>query len=309
MPRRRSVLAAAALPLLRPARAEARWPRALEDGLGRRVEVAAPPRRIVSIFASNVEMLAALGLADRIVGIEAFTRFPPEVAGKPLIGGRLGFSVEAIARLDPDLVVMTPARQAAHALGEPLARLGIPMLVVTHRDVPQVFGNIALLARATGTEEAAEALLAGLGARLDAVAARTAGLPRPRVFLETSAAGRGAFGTARPGSYTHDALLRAGGEPALRDLDPAGPAQVSAEAILRADPEIYLLAGRPDQAAEVAGRPGFAGLAAVRGGRVHAVPRAELLIPGPRVVAGVERLARLLRPAAFAPALAAAPGR
>ncbi len=304
---RRGFLAAAALLLLRPARparAARPWPRALEDGLGRRVEIAAPPRRIVSIFASNAEMLAALGLADRIVGIEAYTRFPPEVAGKPVVGGRLGFSAEAIACLDPDLVVMTPARQAAHALGEPLARLGIPMLVVTHRDLPQVFGNIALLGRATGEEDAADALLGGLRGRLDAVATCIAGLPPPRVFLETGATGRGAFGTARPGSYTHDILLRAGGTPALDEMHPSGPAQVSAEAILRADPEVYLLAGRPDQAAEVPGRPGFAGIAAARAGRVHPVPRAELLIPGPRVVAGVERLARLLHPAAFAPALA-----
>lgn len=298
--RRRALLFSLAPPLLaRPGSAAASWPRRLTDGLGNVVEIAAPPRRIVAIFASNVEMLAALGLTDRIVGIEALTRFPPEVVGKPLVGGRLGFSAEAIARLDPDLVVMTPARQAAHALGGPLARLGVPMLVVTHRDLMQVFGNIALLGAATGAEDAAATLIADLRRRLDAVAARVAGRPAPRVFLETSAVGRGAFGTARPGSYTFDILRRAGGAPSLAALSPTGPAQVSAEAILRADPEVYLLAGRPDQAAEVPARPGFAGLAAVRAGRLHAVPRAELLIPGPRVVAGAERVARLLHPGAF----------
>ena len=63
----------------------------------------------MTIFASNTEMVAALGLADRIVGIEAYTRYPPEVSNKPLVGGRLGFSVDAIVGARPDLVVVTPA--------------------------------------------------------------------------------------------------------------------------------------------------------------------------------------------------------
>ncbi|WP_424813236.1 ABC transporter substrate-binding protein [Roseococcus sp. YIM B11640] len=296
--RRRAFLAAPLALAAGSARAEG-WPRAVEDGLGRRVEIASPPQRIVAIFASNVEMLASLGLVPRIVGIEAYTRFPPEVARLPLVGGRLGFSVEAVARLSPDLVVMTPARQAAHLLTEPLARIGIPSLVVTHASLARIFANIEMLGRATGTEDRAARLLTGLPARLDAVAARIAGRPPVRVFLETSSAGRGAYGTARPGTYTMDILLRAGGVAALPPLPEAGPAQVSGEAILRADPEVYLVAGRPDQAAEVQRRPGFDGVAAIREGRVRVVSRAELLIPGPRAVDGVESVARILHPDAF----------
>ena len=294
---RRALLAAPAFATT--ARAEG-WPRAVTDGLGRRVEIAAPPRRIAAIFASNVEMLAGLGLVDRIAAIEAYTRFPPEVVGKPLVGGRLGFSAEAIARLGCDLAVMTPARGAAHLLTEPLARAGIPTIVVIHRDLPGVFDNIALLGRATGAEMVAEALAAGLRARLAALADRLRGRPPVPVFLETSSNGRGAFGTARPRTYTHDILLRAGGAPVFPGLPDSAPAQVSGEAILRADPAAYLLAGRPDQAAEVAGRPGFPGLRAVRDGRVHPVSRALLLIPGPRVVEGAEQVARLLHPDSFA---------
>ncbi|MBS7813716.1 ABC transporter substrate-binding protein [Roseococcus pinisoli] len=296
--RRRILLAAPFLPLAGAARAEG-WPRLLEDGLGRGVAIPAPPRRIVGIFASNVEMLASLGLVPRLVGIEAYTRFPPEVVNLPKVGGRLGFSAEAIARLEPDLVVMTPARQAAHLLIEPLSRLGIPCLVVLHSDLPRIFANIDLLARATDTEERAAELLRGLPARLAAVSARLAGRPPVRVFLETSSTGRGAYGTPRPDTYTMDILIRAGGIPALPPLPAAGPAQVSGEAILRADPDVYLVAGRPDQAAEVARRPGFDGIAAVRQARVHVVSRAELLIPGPRAVNGVESVARILHPEAF----------
>jgi iron complex transport system substrate-binding protein len=76
-------------------------PIAVRDAFDRTVTVPAPPQRIVTIFASNTEMVAALGLADRIVGIEAYTRYPPEVSNKPLVGGRLGFSVDAIVSARP----------------------------------------------------------------------------------------------------------------------------------------------------------------------------------------------------------------
>lgn len=258
--------------------------------MGRRVTIARAPRRIVAIFASNTEMLAAIGALDRVVGVEAYTRFPPEVQGLPLVGGRLGFSAEAIARLEADLVVMTPARNAAHALTEPMARIGVPTIVVTHRDVPQIFSNLRLLGAATGQEAVAEALVARLQARLDAVRARLMGRTPARVFLETSSTGRGVYGTIRPGSYSSDAIRLAGGESVFPDLSPHGPPLVSGEAILRADPSFYLVAGRADQAAEVPRRTGFAALE----GRVHVVSRAQFLIPGPRVVDGVEHLARLL---------------
>lgn len=256
--------------------------------------IARPPRRIVAIFASNTEMLAAIGALDRVVGVEAFTRFPPEVRGLPLVGGRLGFSAEAIARLEADLVVMTPARNAAHALTEPMSRIGIPTLVVTHRDLPQIFANLRLLGLATGQEGVAEALVGRLEARLAAVRSRVAHRVPVRLFLETSSTGRGVFGTIRPGSYSFDAVRLAGGESVFPGLSPHGPPLVSGEAILRADPAVFLVAGRPEQAAEVPVRTGFAALSAVRGGRVHVVSRAHFLIPGPRVVEGVESLSRLL---------------
>src|SRR5262245_55611276 len=83
----------------------------VRDAFDRSVELHEAPRRIVTIFASNTELVAALGLSDRIVGIEAFTRYPPEVLGKPLVGGRLGFSVDSVVAQRPDLVILTPARQ------------------------------------------------------------------------------------------------------------------------------------------------------------------------------------------------------
>jgi iron complex transport system substrate-binding protein len=125
----------------------------VQDALNRAVTLPSPPQRIVTIFASNTEMISALGLTDRIVGIEAFTRYPPDVLSKPLVGGRLGFSVDAVVRQRPDLVIVTPARQAANQLIDPMERIGIPVIVLQQGTVAEVLANIRLLGRATGISQ------------------------------------------------------------------------------------------------------------------------------------------------------------
>jgi len=272
-------------------------PITVRDAFGRDVTVPAPPQRIVTIFASNTEMVAALGLANRIVGIEAFTRFPPEVLGKPLVGGRLGFSVDAVVDRKPDLVVVTPARQAANQLVEPMERLGIPVLVLLHRRVPEILDNIRLLGKICGVPERGEALAAELRARLDKVEKQVEGLPRPSVVMITGRLGNGLLLIARPGTYTGDAVQMAGGRFAL---DSGAIAQISPEAVLKSDPDVLLFAGSDKDLKELVARPGWADMRAVRNGRAFTVVRAELLIPGPRTIAGVEKLATMLHPAAMA---------
>jgi iron complex transport system substrate-binding protein len=290
-----AALALAAMPVQAGTGEPASRALAVRDGLGRDIRLPAPPRRIVSIFASNTELLAALGLAPRIVGIEDFTRYPPGIRdGRAVVGGRLGFSAEAIARLRPDLVVMTPSRGAAQTLTRPLALVGIPTLVLVHRDLAQIFANLVLLGAAAAEPAAASRTVAALQGRLSAVRARIAARPPTRVFVELGANDRGALQTVRAGTYTADAIALAGGANVFAGL--TGITQVSAEAVLHADPDVILVARDGFDPARLARRPGWAGLRALRNGRVHAVPRALLLIPGPRVVAGVERMAGLLHP-------------
>lgn len=266
----------------------------VQDAFGRIVSLQAPPRRIVPIFASNTEIVTALGLADRIVGIEAYTRYPPEVLDRPQVGGRLGFSVDAIVALQPDLVIITPSRQAASQLVDPMERLGIPTIVLLTRSVDEVLGNIRLIGRATGVAEQGEEVAGHLEARLARVAGRVAGEKVPSTIMITGRLGNGMMLVARDGTYTGDAIVRAGGRFALSGRMLL--AQVSPEAILDADPDVLLWAGSERDLHELVGRPGWADLRAVRRGRAHAVSRAELLIPGPRTIDGIEHLAGLFHP-------------
>lgn len=288
-------LAGLALMALLAAPAAGAEPLTVQDAFGRAVTLPAPPQRIVPIFASNVEIVASLGLADRIVGIEAYTRYPAEVLDRPLVGGRLGFSVDAVVGLRPDLVVVTPSRQAANQLIDPLGRVGIPIAVFLQRDVPEIMANIRLMGRMAGIEGKAEEVAGKLEARLAAIRRRVEGRPAPRAIMITGRLGNGLMLVAREGTYTGDAMVLAGGRFALANT---AIAQVSPEAILNADPDVLLFAGIERDMKELIARPGWADMRAVRARRAHAVARVQLLIPGPRTIDGVEHLAQLFHPAA-----------
>ena len=275
-----------------PARAA---PIVLHDALGRRVVLPAPPQRIVTIFSSNTELVVALGMVERIVGVEDFTRFPAEVARIAKVGGRLGFSADAVVAQQPDLVIVTPARQAAHQLVAPMERIGVPILVLLSRSLAEVLGNVRLIAHAGGVPGRGEGLAASLQARLAQVDARVAGRTPPRMLMLTGRLGSGMLLVARADTYTGEAMLRAGGRFALAGAG-AVP-QVSPEAVLAADPDVLLFAGSEEALRDLVAQPGWRGMRAVRAGRAATVSRSEFLIPGPRTVDGVEKLARWLHPA------------
>lgn len=293
--RQLAVVLACALGLVPVVRAE---PLVVRDALDRAVTFAAPPQRIIPIFASNTEIMAALGLANRVVGIEAYTRYPKEILDRPLVGGRLGFSIDAVVDLHPDLLVVTPSRQAAHQLIDPMERLGIPIVVLLQRNVTEILGNIRLMAKIAGIAPHGEEVATALEARMTKVRDKVAGRARPGVIMITGQLGNGLMLMARDGTYTGDAIERAGGRFGLPGT--ATLAQVSPEAILKADPDVLLFAGTAQGLKDLIGRPGWSEMRAVQGKRAHAVARVELLIPGPRTFDGIEHLAALFHPEVFA---------
>ena len=174
-----------------------------------------------------------------------------------------------------------------------MQRLGIPIVVLLQRNVPEILSNIRLLGRLTGVPERGEQLAASLQARLDKIEQRVAHCKKPSVIMITGRLGNGLLLVTRPGTYTGDAIVRAGGDLAF---DAGTIAQVSPEAVFKADPDLLLFAGTEKDMKELIGRPGWAEMRAVKTGRVHAVNRAELLIPGPRTIDGIERLANIFHP-------------
>jgi iron complex transport system substrate-binding protein len=283
---------AAALGVLWVAGLSQAAPIEVRDALGRSVVLPAAPQRLVTIFASNTELVTSLGLAERIVGVEEYTRFPPEVMDKPRVGGRLGFSVDAVVAQRPDLVIVTPARQAANQLVDPMTRIGVPVIVLLSRSVGEVLANIRLIGRATGVPERGEALAQSLQARLDAVAQQVAQRTAPRMVMITGRVGNGMLLVARADTYTGEAMRMAGGRFAIAGR--GAVAQVSPEAILASDPDVLLFAGTKAALDDLVQLPGWRDMRAVRDKRAVTVSRSEFLIPGPRTIDGIERLAKWL---------------
>jgi iron complex transport system substrate-binding protein len=267
------------------------FPQVITDDAGRKVTIERSPTRIVSIAPSNTEMLFALGLDERIVGVDSYSNYPPEAAQKPQVGSYLEPDLERIVAAEPDLILATEAHVGT-VLPE-LDALGLPTVVIEPADLDEVFSSMLLVGTITDMSPRAQHVVCELQARVDAVTQAVAGAPRPRVFFELSPD----LYTAGPGSYINDLLSRAGGDNVAAGAGELWP-QLSAEAVVSADPEVILLADHEAgiTAEQVATRPGWQQVSAVQQGRIVSLDADLVARPGPRVVDGLEAIAAALHP-------------
>lgn len=276
----------------------ARYPRTLTDSTGQSVTIPAEPKRIVTLQPSNTEILYALGLGDRHVAGTDFDDFPPEAKSKPKLGG-LKLSAEQVLGANPDLVLATTGNSPD--LVAQLRTAKVPVLVFEAKDLDDVYATIQLVGQATGAEEAATRLVATMQQRVEAVAAKTKTVAnRPRVFHELDATDPGRPFTVGPGSFVDALINLAGGANIAAGAGSPYP-QLSAEEIVRGDPEIIILADAaygvtPD---DVAKRPGWGAISAVRNRAIHPIDDNIVSRPGPRIVDGLEAMARIIHPELF----------
>ena len=258
------------------------------------------PRRIVSLAASNTEIACALGLADRLVGLDDFSDFPPEVQRLPRVGRDLEIDAEKVAALEPDLVLASLSVPGMERNLPRLAAAGLAFIPVRPAGWDGLWATIREIGAACGVPDRAEALVAELRARASALAERVADVrQRPRVYWEWWPKPPI---TAGGPSWITEICRLAGGENCFADLERESGA-VDPQAVRRRDPDLVVLcwcgAHKLPNAALVAQRPGWSEIAALRTGRVHAVLEPCFGRPGPRLVEGLEQLARLLHPERF----------
>ncbi len=280
-----------------PTPTPSRYPMTVTDMAGREVTIPAEPQRIVSLAPSITEILFALNLGDQVAGVTEFCNYPPEATEKPKVGGFSDVNMEKLLEAQPDLVIAASIH-IAQVVPE-LEKRGLPVLVVDAHDFPGVLESIRLVGKVAGAEKAAEALTAQMQERADQVAQAVAGRPRPRVYWELDPT----FWTVGPGSFVQDLIERAGGENIAANAEAAW-VQLSAEAIIAADPEVIFLADHPwgESAETVKARPGWGKISAVVNGRIVELTQEQTDIvsrPGPRVVDALELIARALHPDAF----------
>ena len=275
--------------------AEAAFPVTLVDDAGRKLTLDAKPSRIVSTAPSNTEALFALGAGDRVVGVTTFCVDPPEARTRAKVGDFSSLDFERVVALEPDLVVATWLEQRRHV--EKMEGLGLKVLVLYPTSIEGTMRSLEILGRATGAEERAAALVAGMRRRLGAIDEKVKALPeldRPTVFVELGAS---PLYTAGPGSTVDEVVVRAGGRNVAHDLGKPY-ATISREVVLARDPDFVIvgMGGAKGEAARAfAGLAGFARLRAVREGRVHdEIDPAVLFHQNERLVDGVEAVFALL---------------
>ncbi len=264
----------------------------IRDDLGQEVSLAAPPQRIISLYGGLTEVLTALGLADKLVaGIQGDHR----LADLPKVGTHLQPNVEMILALKPDLVVQGGVAKGLPALRK-LEAEGVPVAMFAPHDFPGLFSMIQRLGTLTGRSEAAASLISKMEDQLAQTARRLQGLRPVRVFFEVRSLNLLAAGR---GSMVNDIINRAGGVNVVES--PQELTRFDLEALLRADPEVYVIQHGPMNKSpeDIYSRPYFKELRAVKARRVLLVDEGLFSHPGPRSAAAVEQLARFLHPEAW----------
>jgi iron complex transport system substrate-binding protein len=280
-----------------PASPGSAFPVTVTDDDGVAVTIQAAPRRIITFAPSNTEIVFALGLGNRLVGVSgAFDDHPPEAAQIEQVGGAGEFgvdpNVEKVVSLQPDLLL---AIGGGSQWKESLRDLGIPVFTVNATDFEDLLTDIGTVGRITGSVQQAERLTGQMEARANEVAQAESAGDRTTCFFE---AYYPPLTTVGPNTFIFDLLERAGCDPVTSGAKSDYP-QWSVDRLVQQGPDVYLVSSESGVSAESVGdRAGFQAIAAIQEGRVHLVNSDLITRPGPRVVEGLELLAELLYPVA-----------
>lgn len=263
------------------------FPLHLTDQFGREITLDRLPTRIVSGSPGNTEILFALGLADRIVGVTDWCDYPLAAQNKPKIGNITPLNVERVLALRPDLVLACNLNGKEPV--ENLTALGVPTFALNPVSFADLCAAIRLVGRLTATEDAAEQLAQELETALDNLRPeeRRSG-PKPKVFI---AIGQDLtdLWTAGTGTFLDEAVTALGWENIAGGLGFSW-GQIGLEYILAQNPAVILTELTPDVFAR---DPFFRELAAVKHNQVFQVNIDIFSRPGPRLIGALQDLARL----------------
>ena len=269
------------------------------DDMGRGVSIDKVPQRIVSHVPPITEILFALGLGEKVVGVSDYCDYPEEAKSKPSVGNYFNPAIENIVALDPDLVLTDGHSESIKQLDS----LGIKYLVIDPQDIDGIFRDIEILGRAAGVEDRAKELVDDMKKDMSNVVSRVEGAPRVRAFYVVDATDPNNPWTAGPGTFVDALITMAGGEN-IAAKAPAPWVQLSIEQVVSSDPEVIILPAEhgtaftsPEVLEEL---PAWRGTTAVEQGRICIIDGDLVDGYGPRIVQGLEVIAKAIHPELFA---------
>ena len=279
---------------------QAAFPVTVKDALNNDVVIDKKPEKIVSLMPSNTEIAYALGLGEEVVGVSDFDNYPEDVTKKEKIGGQ-EINLEKIIALKPNLVLAHAS--TAHNSDAGLKQLrdaGITVLTVNDaQNFDQVYESILMVGKATGEDKKAEELVTGMKDKLAEIKEKAAGIKdKKKVFVEVSPAPD----IFSPGNKTfmNEMLTTINAENITADQE--GWTKVDQEAIIKRNPDVILTTYGyylENPAQQVLTRKGWENVNAVKNKQVIDVDSDRVTRSGPRIIEGVEDLAKAVYPEVF----------
>jgi iron complex transport system substrate-binding protein len=266
--------------------------RTVVDETGKHITVPDHPHRIICLVPSITDSVFALGAGDDVVGISDYVEYPKEARSKPSVGNISDPSLEAILALRPDLVLGIPLNTQQAELDK-IAKLGIPVFLVDPHGLPGIFHSLLSLGTALHREPEAQALVASLQRRVNAVRKSAAGKPVISVFVPISY--EPGIITIGHGAFIGDLIEAAGGHSITADL-PQEWTYISMETVVARAPQALLMM-RDGQVTldALRERPGWNTLPAVKNRRVYLMDK-RMDFPSPIAIEALEDLAKQFHP-------------
>lgn len=262
------------------------YPLRVKDSRGKTITITREPKRIVSLAPNNTEILFALGIGNRVVGVTKYCNYPPAARKKPKVGDRIT-SVEKVIALKPDLVL-------AHGFLNDEAirsieRHNIKVFALDPKTIGEVVRDIRLVGIITNREREAEKVINKISSAKRLVARQTANIKsKPRVLVAVQA---DPLWVAGPKTFVDEMIAIAGGVNIAHDAKP-GFNQFSIEVAVSRDPEIIIGTTKGDK--EIFSRGVWKTTSAVRKQRVHEIDPDLLFRPGPRLAQGILAIAKII---------------
>ncbi len=278
--------------------ADSPTPITVTDDIGRSVIFKSPPQRIISLAPSNTELVYALGLQDRLIGVTTYDNYPPEVKDKPQVSDFSNVDVEKVVALHPDLILAADIQKAD--VVPALEKLGINVIVFDPVTVEGVFNDLTLLGEISGKSQQAAALVASLSQRVKAITDKVsvAGAPYPRILYVTW---YDPIWTAGDNTMIGDLFKKVGATNIAADV--SGYGTISLENVIQRNPQIIVVMssmGDQNQSLNwVNTEPRLKATDALKNQQVYEINSDIFGRTTPRIVDGLEQLAKIVHPDLF----------
>ncbi|MFB0559391.1 MAG: ABC transporter substrate-binding protein [Dehalococcoidales bacterium] len=273
-------------------------PGTFTDDLGREVQLKSMPQRIVSLAPSHTEILFALGLGDRVVGVTRFCNYPEEAMQKEKIGGFADPDPDKIIALKPDLILAFGSLQKSEVAT--LEERGQTVFWLYPHSVKDVLESFERIGKLTGSYAAAQQLSKEVEEKINAVQSRVKDIPEQERVTIFRVMGLDPPGTIGGQSFQTDVYHLAGGKNIFADTD-KDYFELELETLIKLDPEVIVICnGDGEEAkARVKSQEGWENLTAVKADRIVVISCDLICRPSPRIGQTIEELAKKFYPERF----------